>query len=275
MAAAEEPVDPTALLEPSARERPGSLARDILWVFTRPADLFNELPVCNRAAPALLVLLLVQLAFAGLIISTGVKDYEIETHTQKEITKVRQYFKGEEGAEEKLTSSIDSLEKNAVFTKLMTRVGLLLGGPLRQCVNIGLLAGILFIVVALRGGKPNYQLLLGIAVFAAYVEVPRMLMQVVLISQLQTSRVETSLAAFFMRPNVSFPLYLFLRRFDPFFIWYYVLVGLGLTRTGQLNRRTTIVVVLFLAFLAAVAASASDVMELAEFGAPAGDNVDM
>src|SRR5207253_1740522 len=80
--------------------------------------------------------------------------------------------------------------------RLLARVMLIVGGPLSVLFGVAVIASLLFVIVALRGGaKADFQLLAAVAVFAAYVEVPRMLVRLVLIAQLQTLRVETSAAA--------------------------------------------------------------------------------
>src|SRR5207247_980626 len=106
--------------------------------------------------------------------------------------------------------------------------------------------------------------LAGVAVFAAFVDVPKMLVRILLISQLQVSRVETSAAAFAAGPDVSLALYILLRRLDPFDIWYWFLIGLGLWKTGQLSGRASVVMACVLAVLAAVVQSAADFQELAK-----------
>jgi hypothetical protein len=156
------------------------------------------------------------------------------------------------------------VEKGAIFQKQLTRVLLLAGGPLSLCLSVCVLSGSLFLVVALRGGKPNYQVLLGVTTFAAYVEVPRLLMRLLLIGQLHVSRVETSAAAFVSRPEVGLFPYLVLRRVDPFEVWYYLLIGLGVYHAGQLRARSAAVVVGVLAFLAAILHMIGDLQNLAE-----------
>jgi hypothetical protein len=246
---------------PSARR--GNLARDILSLYLRPTCLFRELPRTNRVAGALLLLMAVHALYGLGLISTGVVDYEIDVTTQKEISGVRQHPPGKEDAE-KFTTALDTVEKGAIFQKQLTRVLLLAGGPLSLCLSVCVLSGCLFLVVALRGGKPNYQVLLGVTTFSAYVEVPRLLMRLLLIGQLHVSRVETSAAAFVSRPEVGLFPYLLLRRLDPFEVWYYLLIGLGVYHAGQLRARSAAVAVGVLAFLAAILHMIGDLQNLAE-----------
>src|SRR5262249_17009180 len=125
-------------------------------------------------------------------------------------------------------------------------------------------ASLFFVIVALGGGaKPDFRLLAAVAVFAAYVEVPRLLVRLVLISQLQALRVETSAAAFFDLHAGLVP-YLLLRRLDPCDFWYWGLVFLGVWKTGQISCRTAFLAVVVLALLAgALTAAAGDLPDLA------------
>jgi hypothetical protein len=248
---------------PRPRERPGGLVRDLANLYLRPSTLFDELPRWNRSAAALLLLMALQALYAFGVVSTGVLDYETDADTQKAWSRYADQPHSDESADQ-VNATLDGLIKGGTFTKLLRRVGLVAGGPVRVAVGAGLLAGVLFIVVALRGtAKPDFHLLAAVAVFAAYALVPRLLVRLFLISQLQVSRVETSAAAFAPVPHISLGLYLLLRRLDPFDAWYWALVGLGVWRTGQLSARAALVTVLVLALLVALIQTALDVPELA------------
>jgi hypothetical protein len=253
--------------EPRPEGRPGSLLADIGRLYLQPAALFADLPRRNRSAAALLLLMAVHALYAVAVVSTGVTDYETDLAAQKEISRPEVHLRGEENSEER-TRTLDALEKGAVFTKLLTRVLLVAGGPVQLLAGVGALAGVLFVAGALwSGGKPDFQLLSAVAVFAAYAEVPKLLLRLFLISQLQVARVETSAAAFVAAPQVSLGLYLFLRRLDPFDLWYWALVALGLWKTGQFRGRLAVVVVVVLALLASLMQSLGDVGELATYPA--------
>jgi hypothetical protein len=263
MTTAVETSDSPTQTEPANTPTLGSLAGDILSLFVRPTVVFGELPRCNRAMGAFLVLLACTFLYAFAVISTGVLDYEIDRKTQKEISQIRQHSESDEG-NEKMSNLVDSAEKGGIFHQQMARVNLVVGGPLYMLVSLSFLSGVLFMAIALRGGKPNYQLLFGISVFAALVEIPNMIARVLLISQLHIGRVETSAAAFIKDPEAGLGAYLILRQFDPFAIWFYVLVGMGLVYTGQMSRRGAIIVTCLLAVLAALAHGAMDIPELAD-----------
>jgi hypothetical protein len=262
--AVENPESPSPE-EPTPLPSSDSLAGDVLDLYLRPSVLFSELPRCNRALGAFFLLIICYGLYAWGIISTGVLDYEIDRQAQKEASNLREHFQASKDDEdsEKLTSKLDSGEKTAVFSKQLERVKLLLA-PLGLLIRLSTLAGILFMIIALRGGKPIFQLLFGIAVFAALVEIPKLICRLLLISQLQVSRVETSAAALIRGSERSgLWSYMALRRFDPFDIWFFILIAIGLYYTGQMKRRGAIVTTCLLAVLAALVNCFFDIPELA------------
>jgi hypothetical protein len=253
--------------DPEQPARGGSLARDLVNVFWRPGALFAELPRTNRVAGALILLLILHALYGWAVISTGVPDHEIDRRTQEEISRLRQHPPSKEEAE-KFNTALEAIEKGAVFQKQLKRVQMVAGQPIGLLIGLSLTSGLIFLVTALRGGKPNFPVLLGVTTFAAYVEVPRLLISLLLIAQLQVMRVETSAAAFVSgQADVGLGAFLLLRRLDPFELWYYLLLGLGVYQTGQLRRRAAIVTICVLALLGAFAGSLRDVQELAEITA--------
>jgi hypothetical protein len=253
----------SAPVEAQPNQRTGSLASDILSLFLRPARLFRELPRTNRVSGALLLLMALRSLYGLGLISTGVPDYEIDCDAQKEISGIRQHPPPKDDAE-KFTTAMEFVEKQAIFKRKLARVMEVAGEPIQLCLKLCVLSGILYLVVALRGGKANYQVLLGVATFAAYVEVPRLLLRLFLIAQHHVSRVETSAAAVCSNPDLGLWPYLLLRRLDPFEVWYYVLIGLGAYTSGQLKPRAAIITACVLGLLAALLNMGSDLPQLAD-----------
>jgi hypothetical protein len=244
--------------------RPGSLLDDVAAAFFAPAALFDRLPAHNRAGAALLVLLVAHVLYAAGVISTGVPDYETGARAEREIARQTARLGGDDPADDPQHVA-ETLEKGAAFTKLLTRVLLLVAGPVRVLCDVGVLAGILFVVVALSGvTKPDFSLLAGVAVFAGFAELPQLLLRLLLVAGVHASRVETSLAAFADPRSVGLAGFLLLRRLDPFDAWYWALVALGLCRTGQLRVRSAVTVVIALALLTALLRCMMEVGDLAD-----------
>jgi hypothetical protein len=90
---------------------------------------------------------------------------------------------------------------------------------------------------------------------------------VVLVASIHATRVETSLAALLSGPRAGLTAFLLFRRLDPFEVWFWVLIGLGLWKTGQMSGRRALLVTLALALLATLVQGCLDVGNLAEYQA--------
>ncbi len=265
-----EQTGPDALPPPPGPERGGSLARDLVRLYLSPGALFAELPRWNRSAAALVLLMALYAVYGLAVLSTGVSDYENDLAAQQEIGRLPDQPRNDDNAEE-LDRKSDALEKGAVFGKMLARVRLVLLDPVGVAAATGLLAGLLFVAVALWGvAKPDFHVLAGVVVFAAYVAVPCLLVRLLLTAALHVSRVETS-AAVFSPTHAPLALYLLLRRLDPFAVWFWALVGLGLCASGQMSRRGAVVAVIVLAVLAALAQCVLDLPDVAVYTFPAPD----
>jgi hypothetical protein len=242
----------------------GGLLGDLFRVYLRPEALFAELPAVNRAGPALWLLLALYVVQAALLLSTGVHAYEIERLTQRAMAREAERLPGDENADE-LTRKLEEMEKKAVFERLLNRLVLLVGGPLNVLLGVVTIAGLLYAVVALRGtAKADFGLLAGVAVFAAYTQVPRLLLQLYLVGELHASRVETSAAAFVSAPQTSLGVYLLLRRLDPFDTWYWLLIGLGVWKSGQLSAGRAVFATVVLALLSTLVLVSLDFQTVAD-----------
>lgn len=248
----------------SIQVQAGDVWQDILALFVHPADVFAELPRTNRSGQALLILILLHLAYAVALISTGLPDFEVDADAQQQLSRYAAKQEGEEKKQE-VDKALDSFDKGAKFGRVLERVRLFLGGPLRVLLGVGLIAGLLFALVAVQGGKPSFAILAGIVIFASYVEVPRLAVRLYLMSQLQASRVETSAAAFLTKPDsAGLPNYLLLRRLDPFEVWFWALIAVGAFRSGQMNVKNAIRAAVVLGLIVAFFQALLDLPELAD-----------
>ena len=245
------------------KDCPTTLASDLVALYVRPGSLFERLHRQNRSGAVLMLLILTHIVYGLAVVSTGVLDYDVAWRAEQQIS---QYVLRQEGADDEdvVTETVESFEKGAIFNQLVGRILLVIQGPIGLLLGIGILSGVLFVIVALFGSKADLQLLTGIVVFSACVDVPRLLLRLLLISQLQVMRVETSLAALAASPEVGLPVYVALRRLDPFVLWFWMLVGTGLWRARLLSGRASAVIVCILAVLAALWHGGLDVLELAD-----------
>jgi hypothetical protein len=225
------------------------LLLDLVRLFLQPGALFTHLVEGNRYPSALLLLVLLQLLFASAVLSTGVVDYELDLRAQERFGRLASSLQQDDSSAAD-NQAVEALAKEAAFTRLLVRLGWLLGGPLRLLVGVAITVGFLFVAVSLAGRKADLPLLAGVTTFASFVEVPRMLAVVLVVWQRQTTHVDLSAAAWF-DGSVGLPAYLLLRCLDPFSWWYWGLLGLGLWKTGQLGGcpayRTALLVAVFTA----------------------------
>lgn len=264
MTSADLPESGPAVSEQPSLPRWAEALQDVGRLFVQPGRLFADLPRRNHATFVLFLLLLAYVGYGAALLSTGVPDYEVDWTTEQSL---RSYDR--KPVEADRTGRVDkgylAYEKMGIFSKHMLRVQYFVGAPLRVLTLIGLFGGLLFMMVALRGGKPNFKLLSGIVIFAWLVELPRLAVRVWLVSQLQTTRVDTSLAAFVHSTKGHVGTYLALRRLDPFDLWFWGLVWLGMVKTGQLTPRAGFILVGLLALLAAVVQCAFEMPGLIEY----------
>jgi hypothetical protein len=234
-----------------------------VYLLLRPGTLFERLAQNNRYPSALLLLVFLQALVGSAVLSTGVVDYESDRQAQQRFACVAHRLQ-EVPAPGTANSALEAVVQEAVFRKQMHRLGWLLAEPIRLLAGLALLGGLLFVAVALQGSKPDLALLAGVAVFASFVELVRMLAVLFLVWQKQTAWVDTSAAVCFPGPDVGLPAYLLLRRLDPFALWYWALLGLGLLKTGQLGGLAAGRTALVLAGLAALAHAAGDLLTLTD-----------
>ena len=99
-----------------------------------------------------------------------------------------------------------------------------------------LIASCLYAVVAMTGQKPEYHTLLSICVYAGFIELLACTLRLAMVINYRTIYVDTSLGML----ATSKP-FAWLEAIDPFRIWYWVVIAIGLAVTHQLSRRMAIV----------------------------------
>lgn len=245
----------------------GNLLHDVVDALLNPSALWSRLAVSNRVAGCLVLLCIVLALVNWGIDATGVPALEIDRKTQEERARIARLAEGADNPE-LFIDAMESLEKQGIFSKMVSRVGLVLGGPGYLLLIVGLLPSALFAFIALGGGKANFRTLAAIVAFASWTQVLKVLLRLFLIDAVGASRVETSAAAWLHAPEASLPLYWCLRRCDPFDLWFWVLVWMGLTITGQLSRKSASVIVPILVVLGALLNCALEFSELVQWTLP-------
>jgi hypothetical protein len=131
-----------------------------------------------------------------------------------------------------LKDRLDDVHKAAVFNKTITRILVVVLEPMYLLASFMLIASVLYAMVALTGRKPEYHTLMSICVYAGFIELAALVLQLGMMLYFKTTEIDTSLRTLGPIGKLN-PL----TAVDPFRIWFWVLAAIGLTVTQQLSRR--------------------------------------
>jgi len=215
--------------------------RDIPLVLLAPRRLFARVEDVAAYGWPLVILLTAVTLIGYATVQTGLIDREIDRQVDESIARLE-------------SEQRDVVERSALremyqdeyelgeFRKLLTRIQVIAAEPAKVLGVTLLVAAVLYGVVALTGRKPEWHTLLTICVFAAFIDVLRLLTIVVLMLRYETLEVDTSLALLarlMARENGAGAMSLAvasgsLSALDPFRIWFWLVVVIGLSATAQL-----------------------------------------
>jgi hypothetical protein len=216
-------------------------------VFTAPAQLFRRVEDTGTYGWALVALLALVTLTGYVQVQTGLIDRVVDQQTERQLADLE---KSQANLVDRvqLKDTMDAVRKSGEFMKLLRRLGAIVLSPIFMLVSFLLISSILYAAVALTGRKPEYHTLMSICVFAGFVDLAGCLLRLAMMVAYRTTAVDTSLG---MLAPIGKPSWL--SAVDPFRIWFWLLVALGLIVTQQLGRRGAIVWCSFL-FLVASAA---------------------
>ncbi len=224
--------------------------RHVPLVFTSPRSLFARAEDTGAYgwAMALLLLLVTLIGYAQ--VQTGLLDRDVDKRTEQRQAELEK-SQGNLVDRTRLTTNLEELRKAAEFEKLIMRIWVIGVAPGYFLAAFLLIAAVLYAIVALTGRKPEWHTLMSICVYAGFVELVGYGVSLAMMFHYRTMDVDTSLAALGApgQPTVWAAV-------DPFRLWFWVLVAIGLIVTRQLSRR--------------VAIASCVVMALVTFGARAG-----
>jgi len=223
---------PTATEPDRLREPLG--VRHALLVFTAPRSLFERVEDTGAYGWALVTLLGLVMLLGYAEVQTGLIDRVVDEKTEKQLAKLEETQLNLVDRIE-LKDRMESIRKAAVFEKTMTRIGVVALKPMYLLASFMLIASALYAMAALTGRKPEYHTLMSICVYAGFIELAAFVLQLVLMLYFKTTDVDTSLRALGPIGKLN-PL----AAIDPLRIWFWILVGMGLTVTQQLSRRMAI-----------------------------------
>lgn len=207
-----------------------------------PRRLFARVEDVTAWGWPLLVLLATVTLIGYAMVQTGLIDREVDRQVAAAIARIdgTQRDVVERSA---LREMYAEEHKMGEFKKLLTRMQVVVAEPAKALASVLLIAAVLYGVVALTGRKPEWHTLLTICVFAAFIDALRLLVLLVLMLHHGTLDVHTSLAMLprFMagregaEPVALAALSGLLTAVDPFRIWFWLAVIVGLKTTAQLS----------------------------------------
>jgi hypothetical protein len=216
-------------------ESPSLGLRHALWVYAAPARLFSRVEDTGAYGLTLAVLLLIVTLIGYLQIQTGLVDRLVDQQTEEQLARVETEQANLVDRIE-LRTAMDDVRKNGEFMKIVRRLGAVVWTPLSMLVSFLLISSVLYAAVALSGRKPEYHTLMSICVYAGYIELVGIVLRFLMMLTYRTVHVDTSLAV--LLPPGKAP---YLAAVDPFRIWFWVLVTIGVIVTQQLGKRAAIV----------------------------------
>jgi hypothetical protein len=213
-----------------------------------PRSVFRRIADDSAYGWALTGLLLASLWIGWATVQTGFVDRAIGEQTRQAQADLER-----EQAEilrpSELSERMAKLREASTFTKLIARMGGILGPPIQLLVSLMLIASVLFAAVALAGSKADYATLLAIGVYSAVTDVMAAALRLVMMIVCRSGDVRTSLDLLVPAGDSPGVIPVLLLGVDPFRVWFWVLVAIGLIVTGQLSRRTAIVTCTVLAIV--------------------------
>ncbi|MBI4719318.1 MAG: YIP1 family protein [Planctomycetes bacterium] len=189
-----------------------------------------------------LVVLLTAVTLAGwATVETGLVDRQVNQQVEAGIAKLeREQADVVERAA--LSQMIQDQRKAGEFTRMITRVQMIGAEPVRILACVLLLAALFYGLVALTGKKPEWHTLMTIMVFAGFADLLGSVVRLGMMLHFRRLEVETSLAAALpllgasgVEPRHLAPLAGMLTAVDPFRLWFWGLVIIGLATTAQLR----------------------------------------
>ncbi|MFQ5494045.1 MAG: YIP1 family protein [Phycisphaerae bacterium] len=222
--------------EPTADSLRNPLSlRHALLVYTAPRSLFARVEDTGRYGVALAVLLGLVVLIGYLRIQTGLIERAVDQSTEQRLATL-ETEQGHLLDRAELKTRMDDIRKAAAFDKTLAKLGAVVVTPVYFLASFLLIASVLYSAVALSGRKPEYHTLMSICVYAGFIELVGCAIALAMMVYYRTSDVDTSLGMLAPPGTLSF-----LSAIDPFRIWFWVLVGIGVCVTRQLSRRWSII----------------------------------
>jgi hypothetical protein len=208
-------------------------------MFVAPGKVFHHVAETGRYGWALGALILLTTLIGWATVQTGLIDRQVDRQTLRALADLERE-QIDLISRTELSEQLEKIRKSAEFTKLLARGGAMVAAPVMLAASLMLIAALLFAVVALAGNKPEYPTLMAVCVYSAAVTVLAAALRLVMMLCYRTLEVDTSLGLLVSAGEQAGALKTILSAIDPFRIWFWALVALGLVVTGQLSRRAAV-----------------------------------
>lgn len=216
--------------------------RDIPLVLLAPRRLFSRVEDVAAWGWPLLILLTLVTLIGYAEVQTELIDREVDRRVQERIAQIDETQRDvvERSA---LRELYEKEHKKGTFEKLLMRIQVIVAEPTQALAAALLVAAVLYGVVALTGRKPEWHTLLTICVYAGFIDAMRLLMTLVLMLCHGTLEIYTSLTPltrYLVDLEQAEPVQVaavsgLLSAVDPFRVWFWVVVVVGLSVTAQLR----------------------------------------
>lgn len=218
--------------------------RHALLVYTTPRSLFARVEDTGSYGTALATLLGLVTLLGYIQIQSGLIDRVVDQQTEVKLAELEE-AKGGLVDRAELTTGMEAIRKEAEFNKTISRLGVVVWSPIYFLASFLLIASVLYAMVALTGRKPEYQTLMSICVYAGFLELAGYVVHVAMMLYYRTTQVDTTLGMLVPPGEMRY-----LTALDPFRIWFWVLVAVGVAVTHQLSRRMAVVSCFFMGAVA-------------------------
>lgn len=215
---------------------------DIPRALVAPRKLFGRVEDVAAWGWPLLILLTAVTLIGYATVETGLIDRQVEMGVRERIARIdaTQRDVVERSA---LRELYEQERKTGEFAKLLTRIQVVVAEPARALATVLLVSATLYGAVALTGRKPEWHTLLTICIFAGFIDLLRLLVMLALTLRFQTLEVYTSLEPLaWLLPGADSAgrikvavLSGLLSAVNPFRIWFWLVIIVGLSTTGQLR----------------------------------------
>lgn len=216
--------------------------RDIPLIVLAPRRLFARVEDVPAWCWPLAILLTLVTLIGYATVQTGLIDREVDRRVRQRIAFIDELQRDvvERSA---LRDLYDREYKQGQFEKLLTRIQVIAAEPAKALASAFLVAAVFFGMVALSGRKAEWHTLLTICVYAGFIDMLRLLLHLALMLRYETLEVYTSLTPLIpwildvqkAQPALTLSVWAGLDAVDPFRIWYWAVVLIGLAVTEQLR----------------------------------------